>query len=234
MIPGIFRLVSRSILFYKKPVLYQILIIALLSAVITGSLLTGRSVRTSLRRSASERLGNTGILISSGARYMDTALTERMRLKPGINCTGLLEKNSYCQSLISQKGTFNTHIYAVSHDFFRFQGNDSINISKGELAINERLAGYLDVKPGDELIIHFNEISDIPADSPFAPAKGSGNSVVMRVGTILKPSGIGNFSLSISQIMPMNVFMNLSDLPGNNGTATKINRLLIAKKSGLS
>ena len=39
MIPGIFRIIIQSVKYYKKPVLYQILIIALLSAVITGSLL---------------------------------------------------------------------------------------------------------------------------------------------------------------------------------------------------
>ncbi len=234
MLPDILKIVSRSITFYKRPVLYQILIIALLSAVITGSLLTGRSVRTSLKKSASERLGNAGIMISSGVRYFDPSLAERSKESLGMNSTGILEMNSYCQSLISQKGTSNTHIYAVNHDFFRFQGNDSINIEHGEVAVNKRLADYLEVKTGDELIMRFNEISDIPADAPFAPSKGTGTSIVMKVGSILKPSGIGNFSLSISQILPMNIFMNLSDLPDINGKAVKINRLLINNKNGFS
>ena len=64
MMPGIFRIIIRSVIFSKKPVLYQILIIALLSAVITGSLLTGRSVKESLKKSSDERLGNSGIIIS--------------------------------------------------------------------------------------------------------------------------------------------------------------------------
>ena len=52
----------KSVRYYKKPVLYQVLIVALLSAVITGSILTGWSVRASLKKTAAERLGNTGIL----------------------------------------------------------------------------------------------------------------------------------------------------------------------------
>ena len=234
MVPGILQIVSRSIKFYKKPVLYQILIIALLSAVITGSLLTGRSVRTSLKKSASERLGNTGIMISSGIRYFDASLAERMKDSAKINCTGILEINGYSQSLTSQNGAFNTHIYAVNPDFFTFQGNDSVSIKPGEVAVNNRLANYLGVKTGDELIIRFNEISDIPADAPFAPAKGTGKSVVMRVGTILGPNNTGNFSLSISQIMPMNIFMNLSDMDDINGKEAKINRLLIENKNEFS
>jgi putative ABC transport system permease protein len=227
MVPGILQIVSRSIKFYKKPVIYQILIIALLSAVITGSLLTGRSVRSSLKKSASERLGNTGIMISSGFRYFDASLAERIMDSVKINCTGILEINGYSQSLASQIGAFNTHIYAVNPDFFTFHENDSVSINSGEIAVNKRLADYLGVKKGDELIIRFNEVSDIPADAPFAPAKGTGKSLVMKIGTILEPNQTGNFSLSISQIMPMNIFMNISDLENINGKKAKINRLLI-------
>jgi len=234
MAQGIFKIVIGSIRFYKRPVIYQIAIIALLSAVITGSLLTGSSVRSSLKKTASERLGNTGILISSGTRFFDTSLAGRMKDSIKINSTGLLEINGYCQSLNSQKGAFNTHIYAINNDFFKFHGNDSVIINPGEVAINNKLAKYLGLKPGDELIIRFNEISDIPADAPFAPAKNSGNSVVMKVGSILKPRETGNFSLSISQIMPMNIFINLSEIEKISGKKGKINRLLIENKNEYS
>ena len=234
MVPHRFLIVIRSIRFYKRPVLYQILIIALLSAVITGSLLTGTSVRMSLKKSASERLGNTGIMISSGVRFFDTTLADRMKDSEGINCSGLLEIRGYCQNLNSQKSAFNTHIYAVNSDFFTFNENDSITIKPGEVLINKRLADYLEVKPGDDLSIRFDAISDIPADAPFAPGKETGVSVVMKVLTFPESSYNSDFSLSISQIMPMNIFMNLSEISGITGNPVKINRLLIESKAGLS
>ena len=128
MIPGISNIVIRSVKFYKKPVLYQILIVALLSAVITGSLLTGSSVRNSLKKAASEHLGNTGILISSGNRFFDQAIVSRIEDSTGVNCTGLLELNGFCQNLTTQEELSNIHIYAVSDDFFRFQGRDGLVI----------------------------------------------------------------------------------------------------------
>jgi putative ABC transport system permease protein len=234
MLPGIFKIVRRSLLFYKKPVLYQILIIALISAVITGSLLTGSSVKASLKKSSSERLGNVGILISSGERYFDPSLGERLKDSAGINCTGILEISGYCERLASQKSAFNTHIYAVNHDFFEFQGNDSISIKAGEVAVNKKLADYLGVNTGDELVIHYRDISDIPADAPFSPAKESGSSVVMKIGSILEPNTTGNFSLSISQIMPMNIFINLTEIPNMTGKTANMNRLLIENKNDLS
>ena len=232
--PGSFRLAIRSISFYKKPVLNQVLIIALLSAVITGSLLTGRSVKESLKKTASEKLGNTGILISSGIRYFSPGLIQAIKGNSSIECTGLLEANGYCQALNTQKGALSTRIFGINKDFFKFQGFDTLYIKTGEVAVNKRLADFLGVKTGDDIIIRFNEISAIPLDAPFSPSKNSGKSIVMKIGSILEPNTAGNFSLSISQVAPMNVFINLSDMEDLQGEDLKLNRLLIKKSNNIS
>ena len=234
MVLGIIKIVIKSVKFYKKPVLYQILIIALLSSVITGTLLTGWSVRESLKKGAVEHLGNTGILISSGTRFFDPSLAERFKDRTGIDCNGLLEINGYCRNLNTQQGELNTHIYAVTDAFFRFHGIDSITINPGEVAVNEKLAVSLDLKKGDELIIMFNEISDIPPDAPFAPEKVEARSIVLKIGTILKPANTGNFSLLISQVKPENIFINLSDINSNSNKPNKINRLLIYNNNNIT
>ncbi len=234
MKPGLFRLVTSAIRFYKKPVIYQVLIIALLSAVITGSLLTGSSVKSSLKRSSSERLGNTGIVISSGIRYFDGSLAKRMKDSLKINSTGILELKGYCQNLSSQKEAFKTNIIAVNDDFFPFQGFDSLKLKQGEVAVNKRLADYLGLKPGDDLSVHFRKITDIPADAPFAPDEGTSSSIVLKVGIVLDPDKTGNFSLSISQITPMNIFMCLGDIESDSTNYLKINRLLVDDRSNYS
>ena len=229
--PDILKLVIRTIKFNRRAVLNQVVIIGLLTAVITGSLLTGGSVKESLKKSSSVRLGNTGILISSGLRFIDSNLVQRMRDSSGIACTGILETNGYSQNLNSQKGSFNTHIYGIGNDFFVFNGYKAISIDSGEVAVNKRLADYLGIKTGDDIILKFSGISDIPADAPFAPGEDAGKSVVKRVGSILDSDLTGDFSLSISQIAPMNVFMNLQDIQNENARSVKINRLLIKREN---
>ena len=228
---ALLNIVIKSVRYYKKPVIYQIIIIALLAAVITGSTLTGWSVRASLKKTASEHLGNTGILISSGSRFFDMSLATRLKDTALLNCTGLLEMNGFCQNLNTQKSAANAHIYAVTEDFFKFQGNDTININQGEAAVNEKLAFTLGLKKGDELIIRTNAISDIPADAPFAPAKDEEKSSVIKIGTILKSTGSANFSLSVNQMIPENIFINLQDFYNVPGKKVRINRLLINSKS---
>jgi putative ABC transport system permease protein len=234
MVPGITKIVVNSVRFYKKAVINQILIVALLSAVITGSLLTGWSVRVSLKKTAAEHLWNTGILISSGNRFFDLSLADRLRDSARLNCTGLLEMNGFCQNLSTQKGVNNTHIYFVTRNFFRFHGNDTVQINSGEVAVNEKVAADLELKKGDEMIVSFNEINDIPSDAPFAPAREEGRSVVFKVGAILSAADAGNFSLSISQMVPGNIFVNLSDIDNYQGKQIKINRLLVDNKSNVT
>lgn len=191
--------------------------------------MTGRSVKESIKKSASEHLGNTGILISSGMRYFDPELVQRLKDSSGIICNGIIEMNGYCQGMNSQKEAFTTHIFGVNRDFFVFHGQDPLGMKPGEIAVNKRLADYLGIKKGEDLIVRFKQISDIPSDAPFAPVKDAGKSVVMRVGTIMEPDQGGNFSLSISQITPMNIFMNINELEDDRENQLKINRLLIKK-----
>jgi ABC-type antimicrobial peptide transport system permease subunit len=227
MLPGIRKIVISSVSFNKRSALYQALIISLLAAVITGSLLTGSSVKTSLEKTAVQRLGNTGILVSSGTRYFSPALVKRLHDSAGINCTGLQEISGYCQNLKTQKGIFSAHIYAVSHDFFLFNSNDTMAINPGQAVINEKIAGSLSLKPGDDFIIRFSESSDIPADAPFAPARDAGKSIVLKVGRIIGQAKSGDFSLSINQVVPYNIFVDIGDIASSSGNPEKFNRLLI-------
>ncbi len=136
---SLFHIVRRSISYNLKGAVYQVVIIILLTAVITGSLMTGKSVRNSLKQTSFEKLGNTGILISSGIRYFDPSLVDRMTSETGVKCTGLLEIDGYCQHFTTGQTAPRVKIYAVENDFFSFQGNEEIKIEKGEVAVNEQL-----------------------------------------------------------------------------------------------
>lgn len=234
MIPGIFHLAFRSLKFNRKTVLYQVLITGLLSAVITGSILTGYSVRKSLKVTGESRLGNTAILISSGPRFFDKHVAEKFRDDQNINASAMLETIGYCQNLSTQESAINTSIWFTDSSFFAFHGHNNVDLSKGEVAVNEKLASELKLNKGDEIIIRYKKISDIPADSPFAPEKDGETSVVLRVGIILTQVENGNFSLTINQITPKNIFINLSDLSDFKGAENRANRLLIDRKSGVS
>lgn len=220
------RLITRSLLYSKKDALYQIIIVALLSAIITGSLFTGYSVRKSLKRTALEKLGNTNIVISSGLRYFNTSLAEKLKGITGSEVVPLLEADGYCQNFSTGTTVLNTRILGIAKDFFPFNSVDSVVIKPGTVAINAALAHQLGAEPGDEIIIRFRDIDPLPANAPFAPSKNDQGSKVLKISYILTPKQAGNFSLGITQIIPANVFINIGDMNSGNDTTFKANRLL--------
>jgi ABC-type antimicrobial peptide transport system permease subunit len=224
---GLFHIIRRSLIYYKRGVLNQIVIIAILAAVITGSLLTGYSVRNSLRTTAFTRLGNTSILVSSGLRYFDPSLSQRFAVKSGEKSVSILEIDGFCQNFSQGVLSKKVRIFGIGNDFFMFHGNASAQLNVGEVAINKRLAQQININKGDEVIIRFRSISDIPADAPFSTSTPGGGSLVMKVGMILEENEGGDFSLGINQIVPSNVYINLSDLNSSSSNEIKVNRLLV-------
>ena len=93
---------------------------------------------------------------------------------------------------------------------------------------------HIGLKEGDDLIIRFNSITDIPADAPFSPGKESNPSMVFKTGRILDSENSGNFSLGISQLTPLNIFINRSDLTDTGGEIPGINRLLFDRSQSVS
>jgi putative ABC transport system permease protein len=231
---NLFHIVIRSLSYNKRGFIYLGLVILILTAVITGSLLTGSSVRKSLRNASFEKLSNTGIVISSANRYFDPSVSGRLSSTIGEKCTGVLEINGYCRNFATGQTSLGIKIFAVDNSFFDFQDKAGISINKGEAAINEKLAKYLGLKQGDELVIRFKPISDIPSDAPFAPEQNISGSIVLKIGSILTSVQSGNFSLGISQITPLNVFLNRDELTDSKGKVPKINRILIKNNSSFT
>lgn len=225
--------VKKSFLFNIRNNLLQVAIIILLTAVITGSLMTGSSVRESLKRTSLGKIGNTGMLISTGPRYTSPSLAGRISALTGVQCTGLLETEGFCQNFLTQNSVQDVNIYAVDNDFFSFNGNHNLRLNKGEVFINSRLAERLDLKEGDQITLRFNPITDIPAGSPFASGKSTNTSLVLGVAGILDPDNCGNFSLGISQLIPLNIFISRSSLADSKGNIPGINRLLINRHTAL-
>jgi ABC-type antimicrobial peptide transport system permease subunit len=227
-------LTIKSFLFHRKEYLNNILIIALLAGIITGSLMTGDSVRESLKRSSEERLGNTYLVASTGLRLFDPALSQRLNIKHNIATVPVFETDGYCQNFSTGTTALNVSIYGVDSSFFDFHGKKGIRISPGEVLLNRNLAKYLGIKTGEEIIIRLREADPIPENAPFSPGKKSENSKVFVVSAIIDAENAGNFSLGISQMTPKNIFMNLEDTGFSNGNSKRCNRLLAGYNTVLS
>ena len=215
--------------------MYQFIVILLLSAIITGSLLTGSSVKNSLRQNNEERLGNTGFIISSGARYFPVSLTERMEELSGTSCVAITEMNGWARNFSSGETVLNCQVTGVDNDFFIFNNpSGSVNLKPGEAVINSKLSRELKIETGDEIFVRFGTVSDIPADSPFSAEESSFESLILVVSHILENESPANFSLGINQIKPKNIFIHRNDLKQFFPGRVKTNRILLRDDPSLS
>ena len=73
-----FRWVRRSLWHYRRTHVGVAAGAAVCASVLSGALLVGHSVRSSLRESALRRLGPFDVAVSLGARRVDTGLIERL------------------------------------------------------------------------------------------------------------------------------------------------------------
>jgi putative ABC transport system permease protein len=221
------KIAFRSLLFYRKETFYQVIIISILGAIICGSLNTGDSVRSSLRRNLSEKLGNADAMISSGLRYFDASLADRLTEKSGIRTVSIIETEGYCQNFSSGVTVLGIKVYGIDDTFFPFQASSISRIEKGTALINEKLANSMSLRTGDEIILRYNGIDPLPANAPFAPLERTEGSKVLKVAAIVPGAEAGNFSLGTNQVVPMNIFVNIEDLQDKNNSHKMANRLLI-------
>lgn len=230
-----FHIILRSITYYRLNTLYQFLIILFLAAIITGSLLTGSSVRSSLNQENENRLNGTGILVSSGPRFFPGSLAKHLEEFSNERCEGVLELKGWARNFNTGESALNVQLWGVFNSFFSFNAQiPTISLEKGEVAINSQLARRIGVKIGDDIIIRTEAISDIPSNSPFAPKKDDFESLVLTVKYIIEKGGLSDFSLGINQVKPNNVFIPIEEFNELFKEDGNINRLIIRESNSAS
>ena len=232
---SILHIALRSVRHYRTSTIYQVLIILALSSIITGSLLTGRSVRKSLADTNINKLFGTAYYISAGNKYFPYSLSDRIEKRTGNGIEGILQTGGWASNFSTGTSALDIKVYGVRDSFFQFNGMvDGLQINKGEAIINSKLAEKLGVNIRDEIVIRFPDPSDIPAESPFTPEEDAYESLVLKVVEILQETGPENFSLGISQAEPLNIFISLEEFKGYFNGSEKINRILIHSDLKLS
>ncbi|MCU0456366.1 MAG: ABC transporter permease [Bacteroidales bacterium] len=222
-----FIIALKSLSFHLRDSLYQAAIVTVLTAIICGSLLTGHSVRVSLRRNLEEKTGSADLLISSGLRYFNASLAGNLTGKSSLRAAALTETGGYCTNYNNGETALDIKIYGVESSFFTFHGLQISGLDKGSVLVNENLARKINLNQGDEIILGFSGIDPLPSNAPFAPGENDKGSGVFRITGIIRGSEGGNFSLGSSQSQPYNVFINPADLETDGALHARANRILV-------
>lgn len=196
----------------------------LASAILSGSLFVGDSVRASLRRVAAFRLGQIESGVLGGDRWFTEKLARESKSVPFIFATGSASAGA------GNVRVNNAQILGVDDTFWSLSpSSKKIALGSNEIAINEPLARKLNAKMGDSILLRLERPSAISRDAPLSGSTNEQVTLRRTIAAILPPEDFGAFQLIASQITPDTAFVALSDLQKQIDMEERVNGVLSAR-----
>ncbi|MEI6219058.1 MAG: hypothetical protein WCP86_09170, partial [bacterium] len=225
------QLSIRSAVYYWRAHLSVFLGVALAGAILVGAMLVGDSVTFSLGQSARLRLGSTQYSLSMPGRFCRQDLADRLGNELRITVAPALLLHAIAVKQddggIEDRQANNVQVIGVDETFFGLADGKGAAPGEGDIAVNEKLAASLHIKPGDRLSIRIGKPSLFPKDVPLASrARDDTSRETLVVARIVTDVELGRFSLAASQIVPCNAFVNLKWLQKVMGLQDRVNLLL--------
>jgi ABC-type antimicrobial peptide transport system permease subunit len=201
----------------------------LASAILSGSLFVGDSVRASLRRVAAFRLGNIQAGVLGGDRWFTEKLARESKSVPFILATGSASAGN------GNVRVNNAQLVGIDDTFWSLSpSGKKIALGSNEIAINEPLARKLNAKTGDSILLRLERPSAISRDAPLSGSTNEQVTLRRTVAAILPPEDFGSFQLIASQITPDTAFVALGDLQKQIDMEERVNGALSAQSTVLS
>lgn len=197
------------------------------SAVISGALVVGDSVRDSLKQMTLARLGRIDHVLES-PRFFREQLASDLGSHPdfardyataapaiGLTC-GFQHEHAVPagpnEKTISRAGKVN--LFGVDQRFWDLTEHaDFAHPIENEVVLSQRLADQLRVKAGKEVSLWLEIPSSIPRESLLGKREAGTLQLTLTVKSVLPEAlGLGRLGLRPNQQLPMNAFMSLQTL----------------------
>jgi len=224
------------------------------TAVLTGALLVGDSVRGSLRQMTLDRLGQVDHVLT-GPRFVRQQLASEITslprfqerfssLAPAILLTATIENSNGTNADQVKARAGGVQLHGLTDDGWKLIDPRHSAPTGDRLTLNDRLARQLGVSVGDQVTVQIELPSDIPRDTLLGKKDGNFVEWQAEVGAILPAdSGSGRFGLLPNQQLPLNAFASLPAVQEQLGLAAReptrrdptrkearVNALLVSEK----
>ncbi|MCZ6634912.1 MAG: FtsX-like permease family protein, partial [bacterium] len=228
----------RSLTYYWQIHLAVVLGVGVATAVLTGALLVGDSVRGSLRDLSLDRLGKIDHALLS-ERFFRIGLVEDLQQASGFQDrfeTAVPAVILGGTAVQAEAGTRASRVQIQGMDgrFADLFEADVSGLSQQgsfpSVLVNESLRKELHAQVGDPILLSFERPSDIHRESLFGRDDVSDAVQTLRLtlAGVLPDRGMGRFGLRAHQGVPFNAFVLLPVLQRALGQRDRINALLVS------
>lgn len=222
----IFKFIIQSIRFYWRQHIAVFLGTVISTAVLTGALIVGDSVRMSLTKLVDVRLGNTRYALQTGDRFVRAQLADEISRKVNAHTSALIMVQGIAINPESDTRVNRAQVVGIDSSFWRFSTAKPCAISNDEAIISKNISQRLNIKAGDEFLLRIEKTSIIPLNAPFSQDVDPSVAVRLKVKVIANDSDFGRFNLKSNQTAPYNIFVSRDMLAGKLDLVGKANVIL--------
>ncbi|MBN1200028.1 MAG: FtsX-like permease family protein [Bacteroidales bacterium] len=224
------QLIFRNLRYYRRPYLAVLAGVIVSTAVLTGALLVGDSVKGTLGRLTELRLGTTYWAVQPADRFFRSELADELSQKlehpvvPGMLLTGI------GVNPLTGNRVQDIQIAGIDRNFTTLWKTPVVVPETDEVVISENLATKLELQIGDPLLIRLPRVAKTPQNAPFVSDKTPPVSLRLTISAIAGEEAMGRFSLKSNQQAPFNAFVSLTQLSARVGLPGSANFLLVPEK----
>jgi putative ABC transport system permease protein len=234
------KLILNTLLHYRGLNLAVLAGVALTSAILSGALVVGDSVKESLRRNGEARISGAGPALVGGERFFTEALAASV-LKEAPAAASTVVPLLQLEGTVTIQGggrrLNGVQIVGVTADFWKLSEAGSAPAAiaqKGAdwFAVNEAAARRLEVGAGDRVIVRMEKPGALSRDAPLS---GESEQTVPLSGTIdavVDAAHFGRYSLKAEQVPAATVFVPLEKLQLAVEKEGRVNVLLASRDTG--
>jgi ABC-type antimicrobial peptide transport system permease subunit len=231
------RLLLRNLLYHWRGNLAVCLGVVVGTAVLTGALLVGDSLRGSLRDLTLDRLGWVEDALVTG-RFFRAELAGTLRANHVSDAIFLQAAATFRPGNASQvRRARGVTVLAVN---FLFWPENRVPVDpefwssdRAEVVLNAALAEELGLKAGDEITLHIQKAESVPRETILGRRKADDvlTDLRLKVRQLILGDGMGSFTLNPSPQTPRNAFVPLRLMQEKLGKKGRANAILVGGAS---
>lgn len=206
------------------------------TAVLTGALLVGDSMRGSLVQLTLDRLGPVHVALA-GDRYFRAALADELAASAGFSETfeaalPVLMLPATLEKPRPKRIANRVQIVAGTPACWAAWGlSPEQGPGPDEIVLNEHVAAALEVQVGEQVVARLPRHGEIPPDSALGKKRDAVVNKRWKVKAIVPASGLGRFGLHPSQRHALNALVRLADLQAGIERPGQANTILVTRSA---
>lgn len=232
------KLILAGLRYYWRGGGAVLLAVAAATAVLTGALVVGDSMRGSLRHLLLDQLGSIDDALVTD-RFFRADLAAELAASPryqevfgaAVPCIlvqGSVEHPRADGALRAAQ----VSVIGCDERFWKLgSGGPNVSPQKSEIVLNAPLAAEIGARVGDDVLLRIGSVSQIPPDSALGRKTETIRNRRLKVTEIIPAEGLGRFALFPSQQMPSNAFVATEVLQDALEQPGKVNAIFVAGKS---